>query len=74
MQESMWLRVGSSAGSRGCGLRWSVAIADRYAAVYPTDSPGGWHLLGSTTVTLFDVTRDEPATLMPGTTVRFVAG
>lgn len=24
----------------------SVAIASRYAAVYPFDSPGGWHLIG----------------------------
>jgi KipI family sensor histidine kinase inhibitor len=28
--------------------RGSVAIAARYAGVYPSDSPGGWHLLGRT--------------------------
>jgi KipI family sensor histidine kinase inhibitor len=51
----------------------SVAIASEYSAVYPTDSPGGWHLLGTSSVDLFDVRRDPPALLTPGTTVRFVA-
>jgi KipI family sensor histidine kinase inhibitor len=51
----------------------SVAIADRYAAVYPRASPGGWHLLGSTALTLFDPDRTPPALLEPGMHVRFVA-
>jgi KipI family sensor histidine kinase inhibitor len=51
----------------------SVAIASEYSAVYPTESPGGWHLLGSTRLELFDVERDPPALLTPGTTVRFAA-
>lgn len=51
----------------------SVAIADRYSAVYPRDSPGGWHLLGRTEVLLFDAARAEPSTLRPGMTVRFEA-
>lgn len=51
----------------------SVAIADRYAAVYPRSSPGGWHLLGTTDLTLFDPDRSPPALLEPGARVRFVA-
>jgi KipI family sensor histidine kinase inhibitor len=51
----------------------SVAIASEYSAVYPTVSPGGWHLLGSTALGLFDAQRDPPALLTPGTIVRFVA-
>lgn len=51
----------------------SVAIAAGYSAVYPTESPGGWHLLGHTDLVLFDVERDPPALLTPGTRVRFVA-
>lgn len=50
----------------------SVAIAARYSAVYPRESPGGWHLLGSTTVTLWDIAREQPALLQSGTRVRFV--
>jgi allophanate hydrolase subunit 1 len=50
----------------------SVAIADEYAGVYPRSSPGGWRLLGSTDVALFDLDRDPPAVLFPGVRVRFV--
>lgn len=49
----------------------SVAIAAGYGAVYPSTSPGGWHLLGSTAVTLWDPDSDPPAVLRPGRTVRF---
>ena len=49
----------------------SVAIAAEYSAVYPRSSPGGWHLLGSTSVTLFDAGREPPAVLLPGAAVRF---
>lgn len=32
----------------------AVAIADRQTAIYPSQSPGGWHLLGLTPLSLFD--------------------
>lgn len=51
----------------------SVAIAGPYAAVYPTPSPGGWRLLGRTTLTVFDDRHDPPALLRPGMRVRFEA-
>ncbi|MFL6160935.1 MAG: 5-oxoprolinase subunit B family protein [Jatrophihabitantaceae bacterium] len=50
----------------------SIAIADGYTGVYPRSSPGGWRLLGSTDVELFDLDREPPALLAPGTRVRFV--
>lgn len=50
----------------------SVAIAAGFSAVYPSASPGGWNLLGRSDITLFDVDRDPPALLVPGTHVRFV--
>jgi KipI family sensor histidine kinase inhibitor len=49
----------------------SVGLADRYAGIYPTASPGGWHLVGHTNATLFDPDRTPPALLIPGTRVRF---
>ncbi len=49
----------------------SVAIAGPYTAVYPSASPGGWHLLGHTDATLWDLDADPPALITPGTTVRF---
>jgi KipI family sensor histidine kinase inhibitor len=49
----------------------AVAIADTFAAVYPRPSPGGWQLIGHTDETLWDLDRDPPARLVPGTRVRF---
>jgi KipI family sensor histidine kinase inhibitor len=51
----------------------SVAIAGEFTGVYPRATPGGWRLLGTTDAELWDVTRDRPALLAPGTRVRFVA-
>jgi KipI family sensor histidine kinase inhibitor len=50
----------------------AVGVAGEYTAAYPTASPGGWRLLGRTAARLWDVGRDEPALLAPGTRVRFV--
>jgi KipI family sensor histidine kinase inhibitor len=50
----------------------SVALAGEYAGIYPTASPGGWRLIGSTDAVLFDIDRDPPALLAPGTRVRLV--
>ena len=49
----------------------AVAVAGEFAAVYPAATPGGWLLLGTCDVPLFDVHRDPPALLRPGTRVRF---
>jgi allophanate hydrolase subunit 1 len=49
----------------------SIAIASGYCAVYPTDSPGGWHLVGRCETMLFDPARPDPVLLVPGATVRF---
>ncbi len=50
----------------------SVAIANEFTGVYPTVSPGGWHLLGHTDERMFDVDRGKPALVMAGDRVRFV--
>ena len=41
-------------------------------AVYPLESPGGWHLIGYTPVVLWDMSHQEEPLLKPGDTVRFV--
>ena len=51
----------------------SVAIAGSQTAVYPLATPGGWHLIGRTTIPLFDPAKDPPALLVPGDRVRFAA-
>ena len=49
----------------------SVAVAALQTAVYPLDTPGGWHIIGTTDVVMFDSTLPEPALLRAGDTVRF---
>ncbi|MEW1937649.1 carboxyltransferase domain-containing protein [Dietzia maris] len=49
----------------------AVGLADRFCAVYPGASPGGWQLLGTTDARLWDLDRPDPALLAPGMTVRF---
>jgi KipI family sensor histidine kinase inhibitor len=51
----------------------SVAIAGGLAAVYPARSPGGWRLLGRTSMRMWDQDQDPPALLAPGMRVRFRA-
>lgn len=50
----------------------SIAVAGRLTAVYPVASPGGWRLVGRTSVRMFDPFRPEPALVAPGDRVRFV--
>ncbi|MGV4981141.1 5-oxoprolinase subunit B family protein [Streptomyces sp. NRAIS4] len=53
----------------------AVALAGPYSAVYPRATPGGWQLIGTMPdpAPLWDLSREEPALLTPGTRVRFVA-
>ncbi|MFI6594813.1 allophanate hydrolase subunit 1 [Nonomuraea sp. NPDC050536] len=51
----------------------SVAIAGPYSAVYPSASPGGWRLLGRTSLRVWDVSADPPSRFLPGMRVRFEA-
>jgi 5-oxoprolinase (ATP-hydrolysing) subunit B len=51
----------------------SVAIAGAQSGVYPFDSPGGWHVIGTTALRMFDPDREPAALLQPGDAVRFVA-
>lgn len=50
----------------------SLALAGEFTGVYPRESPGGWQLIGHALVDVFDLDRDPPALLVPGTAVRFV--
>jgi len=66
------LRVPRLASPRTRVPAGSVALADEYTGVYPAASPGGWRLIGRTDLVLWDSSRDQPATLAPGTRVRFL--
>jgi allophanate hydrolase subunit 1 len=49
-----------------------VAIGGAQTAVYPTETPGGWRLIGRADARIWDLTREEPALIRPGDRVRFV--
>lgn len=51
----------------------AVALAGGYSAVYPRSTPGGWHLIGTTGLRMWDVDRDPPSLIRAGGFVRFVA-
>lgn len=67
------LEVGRLAEPRTSVPAGAVAIAGDYTAVYPSASPGGWRLLGTTDLRMWDLEHDPPALLVPGSTVRFVS-
>ena len=49
----------------------TVAVANEYTAIYPWQSPGGWHLIGRSPLPLFDPSAASPALLQAGDAVRF---
>jgi len=50
----------------------SVGIAGHQTGIYPTDSPGGWRLIGRTPVRLFDASRTPPVLFEAGDYLRFM--
>jgi inhibitor of KinA len=51
----------------------SVAIGGGQTGIYPSQSPGGWHVIGRTPRRLFRIEEDPPALLRAGDRVRFRA-
>jgi KipI family sensor histidine kinase inhibitor len=68
-----WPEVPRRADPRTSVPAGAVALAGRYAGVYPQACPGGWQLVGRTGLAVWDVDREPPALLVAGTRVRFEA-
>ncbi|AKC82042.1 hypothetical protein IMCC26134_03245 [Verrucomicrobia bacterium IMCC26134] len=51
----------------------SVGIGGRQTGIYPSETPGGWQLIGRTVLTLFDAYAPEPVLMTAGDRVRFKA-
>ena len=49
----------------------SIGLAAGFSGAYPRETPGGWRLIGTTPVPLFDADAASPALLAPGARVRF---
>ena len=49
----------------------AVGLAGEFSGIYPKASPGGWQLIGTTPLSMFDIDRTPPSLLQPGSRVRF---
>ena len=50
----------------------SVGIAGEQTGTYPSDSPGGWQIIGRTPVTMYDMSKEQAALLSAGDYVCYV--
>jgi KipI family sensor histidine kinase inhibitor len=50
----------------------TVALAGSQTGIYPIDSPGGWRLIGYTSMCLFDPNTESPFLFAPGDEVKFI--
>jgi KipI family sensor histidine kinase inhibitor len=51
----------------------TLAVGGSYTGVYPSDTPGGWRLIGRSPARFFDPAGDPPTLLLPGDSVAFEA-
>jgi inhibitor of KinA len=51
----------------------SVGIAGQQTGIYPSESPGGWQIVGRTPLGVFDAARTPPGLFRAGDSVQFFA-
>ena len=51
----------------------SVAIGGNQTGVYPSESAGGWNIIGKTPISLFDISKKNPCFASPGDHIQFVS-
>jgi len=66
-----WLATPRLATPRTVVPAGSVGIGGGQTGIYPFATPGGWHLLGRTSLPLFDPTANKPNRFAVGDRVRF---
>ena len=49
----------------------SVGLAGKQTGIYPQESPGGWNIIGSCSVPIFDATRENPCFVNVGDRIQF---
>lgn len=49
----------------------AVGLAGEFSGIYPKTSPGGWQLIGTTPLAMFDIDRVPAALLQPGSRIKF---
>ncbi len=49
----------------------AIAIGGNQTGIYPQHTPGGWHILGRTPVSLFNARNEKPCFATPGDKIKF---
>ncbi|WP_047245570.1 5-oxoprolinase subunit PxpB [Maribacter thermophilus] len=49
----------------------SVGIAGKQTGIYPQDSPGGWNIIGSCPIPIFDINKEDPCFVSVGDKIQF---
>ena len=49
----------------------SVGIVEKFCTIYTFESPGGWNIIGKTSLDLFNIKNKESSLLSPGDSVKF---
>ena len=52
-------------------FKGAVAIGGSQTGIYPQNSPGGWHIIGKTPISLFDSNKEDPTFIKPGDKIKF---
>tara|TARA_B100001059_G_scaffold52327_1_gene46036 strand:- start:5225 stop:5926 length:702 start_codon:yes stop_codon:yes gene_type:complete len=50
----------------------SIGLALNQTCIYPQDSPGGWHIIGSSPLNFFDLKYKDPCFASPGDKIKFI--
>jgi len=51
----------------------AVAIGGSQTGIYPSDSPGGWYIIGSCPIPMFDVSQEPPSCFAIGDKISFIS-
>lgn len=51
----------------------SIGIAGNQTGIYPIDSPGGWQIIGSTPIKIFDIKKAQTTLFEIGDSVKFIS-
>jgi len=49
----------------------AVAIGNGQTGIYPSESPGGWNIIGNSPINFFNVNNQEPCFAKPGDSIKF---
>ena len=50
----------------------SIGLALNQTCIYPQDSPGGWHIIGSSPINFFDLKYKSPCFAKPADKIKFI--